>query len=340
MEFSEIQAFPKAELHCHLDGSIRPATLMEIAKVQNMAIPQDLAVVKEAMTAPADAKDLVDYLAPFDFVAPYLQTEIALEMAAFDVMEQAFEDGIVYIEIRFAPSLSQEKGLTVSQTILAVARGIAKGEEKYPIDGNILVIGMRQEKQEEIKKVFQETQQLENPKVVGLDLAGPELDDSVTDLSETYRLVIDETSLSLTLHAGECGCIANVVDSVDHGAQRVGHGIAIATDEAVQEKLIAANVCIEGCPTSNLQTKAIEKISDYPIRNWLAKGVQFCLNTDNKTVSDTTLSKEYDLVMKTFDLDFTDFYQMNQVAINAAFASSVIRSKVQTKMQAASQKYL
>ena len=127
---SDIQLFPKVELHCHLDGSIRPRTLQKIAKQQGLPINDSLQEVTEKMQAPVTCQNLEEYLTCFDFVLPFLQTKEALEMAAFDVMEQAFEDGVRYIEIRFAPILSIAKDLTVTETIEAVAAGIAKGEKR------------------------------------------------------------------------------------------------------------------------------------------------------------------------------------------------------------------
>lgn len=335
LQITEIQNFPKAELHCHLDGSIRPETLIEIANLQKMPISQDVKQVAAAMKAPQDCENLVEYLQCFDFVAPFLQTAEALELAAYDVMEQAFLDGVVYIEIRFAPTWSQEKGMTVEETILAVAAGISRAEKKYPVHGNILVCGMRQEAQEKIKDVFVRTQNLKAEKVVGIDLAGPELDDSVADLSETFTLVMDQSPLSLTLHAGECGCVENVLDSIAHGAQRIGHGIAVAADDQAQKVIAKAQVCIEGCPTSNLQTKAIDSIADYPVREWLQNGVIFCLNTDNRTVSDTTLTKEYHKIVTTFDLSFAEFVALNKNAVQAAFAQADLKKQLLEQMTTA-----
>jgi len=123
------------------------------------------------MQAPKDCHDLRDYLRCFDFVRPYLQTQEALAAAAYDVMEQAAQDGVAYIEIRFAPSLSMDKGLTCSQTIQAVIEGIARAEERYPIKGNVLVIGMRQEDLPAITAIFDEAIALTDEKVVGIDLA-------------------------------------------------------------------------------------------------------------------------------------------------------------------------
>lgn len=194
--YQTLKKFPKAELHCHLDGSIRPETLQAIAQEQHMSI-SDIEDIRQQMQAPKDCRNLAEYLQCFDFVLPYLQTKKALEMAAFDVMEQAAEDGVRYIEIRFAPSLSMAKGLTVIETIEAVAKGIAQAEKQYPIDGNILIIGMRQEEARAIAQVFQESLDCSEEKVVGFDLAGPEEDVYLEELGDNLRIYIEEKPFHL-----------------------------------------------------------------------------------------------------------------------------------------------
>lgn len=316
---SQIQAFPKVELHCHLDGSIRPETLLKIANQQNLPIPQELSILEERMQAPQDCSDLNEYLERFDFVLPYLQSEFALEAAAFDVMEQAFEDGVAYIEIRFAPSQSMEQGLSCPQTIQAVARGIARAESIYPVKGNILIIGMRQESVVAISQIFSES--VSEEKVVGIDLAGPEEDDYVLKLAQTYQLLIDGQNVQLTLHAGECGCIRNVYQAIESGAKRIGHGIILKGDEKGQEFVSRNQICIEGCPTSNVHTKAITDYHQYPFREWLTAGVPFCLNTDNRTVSKTTLTDEYVHMTRHCQMSESELRLLNETAARHSFAS-------------------
>jgi adenosine deaminase len=315
---SQIQAFPKVELHCHLDGSIRPETLLKIANQQKLPIVQDLSVIEKQMQAPKDCANLEEYLERFDFVLPYLQSEFALEEAAFDVMEQAFEDGIAYIEIRFAPSQSMTQ-LSCSQTIQAVVKGIARAEAIYPIKGNLLIIGMRQDATEAITQIF--TDAILEEKVVGLDLAGPEEDDYVPKLESTYQLLVDGQKVQLTLHAGECGCLRNVYQAIESGAQRIGHGIILKGDSTAQELVAQKNVCIEGCPTSNIQTKAVPDYQEYPFREWLATGVPFCLNTDNRTVSNTTLTNEYVQMADHCQMSAHELRLLNETAARFSFAT-------------------
>lgn len=316
---SQIQAFPKVELHCHLDGSIRPETLLKIANQQNLPIPQELSILEERMQAPQDCSDLNEYLERFDFVLPYLQSEFALEAAAFDVMEQAFEDGVAYIEILFAPSQSMEQGLSCPQTIQAVARGIARAESIYPVKGNILIIGMRQESAAAISQIFSES--VSEEKVVGIDLAGPEEDDYVPKLAQTYQLFIDGQNVQLTLHAGECGCIRNVYQAIESGAKRIGHGIILKGDKKAQDFVSRNQICIEGCPTSNVHTKAITDYHQYPFREWLTAGVPFCLNTDNRTVSKTTLTDEYIHMTRHCQMSESELRLLNETAARHSFAS-------------------
>lgn len=325
---SDIQSFPKVELHCHLDGSIRPMTLQKIAKLQGLAIDENIDNISKKMQAPSNCQNLSEYLACFDFVLPYLQTSEALEMAAFDVMEQASEDGVRYIEIRFAPSLSMEKGLSVEETIQSVASGIAKAEAKYPVFGNLLVIGMKSGDLDRVSSVFSETHQLNHNKVVGFDLAGEEKDYFIKEYQEVLEVVTDLGSIPLTLHAGECGCAHNIFQAVEVGAKRIGHGIALKGDEAAQREFSQLNACIEGCPTSNVQTRAIGTIKDYPLREWLENNVTFCISTDNRTVSDTTLTKEYRLLLENLDLTQDELRLLNHNGMKYSFADAELKKQV------------
>lgn len=329
---SDIKLFPKAELHCHLDGSIRPKTLQKIAKEQNLPISDNLDDISAQMKAPTTCQNLVDYLTCFDYVLPFLQTEKALEIASFDVMEQAAEDGIRYIEIRFAPSLSMKKGLSVEETIKAVARGIAQAEKKYEVIGNILVIGMKNDELSGIQTVFSKTHLLDHEKVVGFDLAGAERDYFVAEYEGLLEVATNQGSVLLTLHAGECGCIHNVFDAIDAGAKRIGHGIALKGNDEAQKRIATRDVCIEGCPTSNVQTRAIDSFVDYPISEWLDNQVTFCINTDNKTVSDTTLTKEYEILYDYHELTSDTLRLLNQNAAKYSFASEKMKDQLIKEM--------
>lgn len=225
-----------------------------------------------------------------------------------------------------------KKGLSVEQTIHAVAKGIAKAETKYPIFGNILVIGMKTDELSTIEVIFSKSKALAHEKVVGFDLAGAEIDHFVADYQEMLEIATENGQVLLTLHAGECGCIHNVFEAIDAGAKRIGHGIALKGNQKAQQKLVKQDVCIEGCPTSNLQTRAIDDFSEYPIAEWLDNQVLFCINTDNKTVSDTTLTKEYEILYDYHHLTSDVFSSLNQNAVRYSFANNKIKTQLLKEM--------
>ncbi|ANZ57853.1 adenosine deaminase [Fructilactobacillus lindneri] len=322
---AEIQRFPKAELHCHLDGSIKPHTLRKIARRQGKLVDASILEVTDAMVSSKDVQNLNDYLKTFDFVVQFLQTAPALEMAAYDVMEQAHADGVRYIEIRFAPSLSTKQGLTVAETIESVAKGIAKAEHDFKMFGNILVCGMRTDDEQAVRQLFQQSM---SEKIVGMDLAGPEADGFVNTYQDALKLVVDNQDVQLTLHAGECGCPQNVQAAVEAGSKRIGHGIAIKGDEKVEKLLRDRDICIEGCPTSNVQTKAIANLADYPFQRWMQQGQQLCINTDNRTVSDTNLTEEYYQMAKYNGMTKDQLRQCNENAIRHSFADESVKDKI------------
>ena len=153
MQKKMVKGLPKIELHCHLDGSIRPKTLVSIAKKQQLPFSKTVAQVSKKMIAPDNCQSLTDYLTCFDFVLPYLQTEMALKEAAYDVLSQAAAENVQYIEVRFAPSLHTKKGLSYTQIITAVLAGLNQGFTQFGVKSNALLCGMRHEELEEIKKI-------------------------------------------------------------------------------------------------------------------------------------------------------------------------------------------
>lgn len=315
-----VKNLPKIELHCHLDGSIRPETLREIANAQGIALPNDHAQLKELLIAPKDCQNLNDYLERFDLVLACLQTEAALKTAAIDVISQAAEENIQYIEVRFAPSLHTEKGLSLPKVITAVLAGLEQGQQQFGVKSNALLCGMRHEELKEIEKIVQLAEAFKNSGVAGFDLAGNEIDFPPYTFEETLDLV-NQLSIPLTLHAGECGCGKNVADAIHLGAKRIGHGIALKDTPEYFSLLQKENILIEMCPTSNFQTKTVTHLADYPFKTFLEAGINICINTDNRTVSDTTLTDEFMKLHEWYGITYADMEQLSHNAVNGAFIS-------------------
>ncbi|EGO2575484.1 adenosine deaminase [Enterococcus faecalis] len=320
MEESCVRQLPKIELHCHLDGSIRPTTLRTIAEKQNIPLPQDEQALKELVVAPEKCTDLNDYLTRFDFVLTCLQTAEALQAAAYDVISQAAEDGVAYIEVRFAPSQHTEKGLRLPEIVTAVLTGLKQGEEDFGVKSNALLCGMRHDQQQAIEKIVHLAHDFRETGVVGFDLAGNEVDFPPYTFEDVLALA-NQLSIPLTLHAGECGCGKNVADAVTLGATRIGHGIALKDTPEYLALLKEKKVLLEMCPTSNFQTGTVKTLAEYPFQQFIEAGLAVCINTDNRTVSDTTLTKEFMKLATWYQLSYDEMKQLTKNALAGAFLS-------------------
>ncbi|WP_419891444.1 adenosine deaminase [Paenibacillus xylanexedens] len=309
---------PKVELHCHLDGSVSPDVLRQIAGMENIELPSDELLIKQ-MQAPENCSSLAYYLHCFQFVLPFLQTEAALELAAYDLIRQASEDHIVYIEVRFAPMFHTQKKLTVDQVIQAVSKGLERGKKDFLVESNMILCMMRESSYEENKNIIDYAISYRENGVVGIDLAGNEAQFPPMLFKELFSYAV-ENQISFTIHAGECGSAKNVFDSITLGATRIGHGVGMRNNIEVLNHAKKHNVLIEMCPTSNIQTKAVGAFSEFPFIEFVNYGIAVSINTDNRTVSGTTLTEEYHMIDKEFELTLQVLKQLNLQAITASFA--------------------
>lgn len=321
MNRETIKELPKIELHCHLDGSVRPHILAEIAETQGVTLPYEEDALAEAMSAPVETESLAEYLKCFDVVLPLLQQVEALELVAYDLIAQVSEENVRYIEVRYAPMLFTHQGLSLSEIINAVTAGIKRGEESFNVKANTLLCGMRHHTPAQNKEVVAAVKEHLGKGVVGFDLAGDEASFPTKEFAEIITLA-NEQNLPLTLHAGECGCPHNVRESIELGATRIGHGIAIHKDDDLLKKCVAEEVIVEMCPTSNLQTKAVPSLADYPFEKFLDAGLKICLNTDNRTVSNTTLTDEYLKLSQWYGITYQTMATFNHNAVDGAFITS------------------
>lgn len=326
-----VKQLPKIELHCHLDGAVRPHILEELAKQQAVTLEatgQDLA---DKLIAPAECQSLGEYLERFDMVLPLLQQKAALELIAYDLIEQVAAENVTYIEVRFAPLLFSHQGLTINEIIDSVLAGLKRGEKMFGVKSNALLCAMRHHTDELNTSVVEATKNYLGHGVAGFDLAGDEasypanLYADIVNLGRSYNIPI-------TLHAGECGCPQNVVESIHLGASRIGHGIAASKDPAVMNECLKNNTLIEMCPTSNFQTKAVTSIVDYPFQTFLDAGIKLCINTDNRTVSNTTLTDEYMKLFDWYQIDYSCMEQLNHNAIAGAFLTDREKDSLHSKL--------
>lgn len=258
-----LKELAKAELHCHLDGSLSLPAIRKLANMADIILPNSDKELRKYVIAPAQTESLVDYLKTFEFIRPLLQTKEALRFAAYDVARQAALENVIYIEIRFAPELSMDKGLTASDTVFAVLEGLADAQKEFNIVARALVCGMRQSSHKTTKEIIKHIVDLAPKGLVGFDFAGDEFSyptDSLVDLIQEVK----RSGYPMTLHAGECGCAKHIADSLNLGIKRMGHVTALTGQRALIKRFVEEDAVAEMCLTSNLQTKAASSIQSFP----------------------------------------------------------------------------
>ena len=289
-----VKSLPKAELHCHLDGSMRPETILDIAEKENVKLPtHNLKELKQILEVGIECKSLEDYLRPFDITAQVLQTEEALTRATYELAEDAAKENVRYIEIRFAPLWHIRKDLTLNRAIEAVIQGKHKAEAHFDIIVGIIICGIRHTSPEDTLKVAEVAVAYKNRGIVGFDLAGAEKNFPAKDHKEAFYLIINN-NINTTVHAGEAYGTESIDQALHYvSANRIGHATTLRQDGDLLNYINDHRIPLEMCITSNVQTKAVKKAEDHPAKFYFDLGLRVTLNTDNRLISNVTLTDEY-----------------------------------------------
>ena len=315
-----LKKLPKIELHCHLDGSVRPETIIELAKIEGIKLPSyDIETIKNIMIAPMECTSLNEYLEKFEIPVAIMQSKENLKRITYELMEDSAKENIKYIEIRFAPLLHTNKGLSSEEIIQSVLEGIKEGEKNYDIKGNLILSFLRHMPAETIYEVIEAGKKYLGDGVVAIDLCASE-DKGFCEKFIQPFLLGKEYGYKVTIHAGETGIGENVLDAVQMlGAERIGHGIHIKNCKEAYDIVKEKNIVLEMCPTSNVQTKAVDSFEVHPILDFHKDGIKVTINTDNRTVSNTTLTKECHVIKDNFNIDLDIYKNIYFNSVNAAF---------------------
>jgi adenosine deaminase len=330
-----LRGIPKAELHVHLDGSLRLETFLDLAK----HLPADRrfpsSVDLRQAVIPTVKGSLESYLASFRYTVAVLQSAEALERAAFELCEDAARENVAYIEIRFGPLLHTEYGLSPRDVVQAAAAGCARARETFGIETGLLLAALRNESTERSMEVAQLAAQFRGKGVVGFDLAGPERGFPPTMHRAAVELAHD-AGVPVTLHAGEGCCPEHIKEALDLGAARIGHGVYLFKLPAVEKRVAAGGIPLELCPTSNLQISGFMKgYADHPLKRYLDLGIPVTLNTDNRLMSQIDLTQEYAAIVKAFSLGPDDVKRIVLAGVDAAFAADAVKDGLREKVEAA-----
>ncbi|MDK9710401.1 adenosine deaminase [Acidaminobacter sp.] len=312
---------PKIELHCHLDGSVRLSTLKELGTKENILSPDiEEDELRTLAEVPEHCPSLVDYLKRFELPLKVMQTETALARIAQELVEDASADGVRYIEIRFAPQLHQLQGLSLNAIITAVIQGAKAGEALTGTRSNIILCCVRHLSPAASIELVEAGRSFLGRGVVALDLVGDEHNFPPEAHAEAFKLA-KSYGYHRTVHAGETGIVDNIRKSVALlYAERIGHGVSLEKDAALYADIKAAGIPLEMCPTSNLQTKAADSYEAHPLHRYLNDGIRVTLNTDNRTVSNITLSEETQNILNA-GLSATQLKTLYRNAVSVIFDS-------------------
>ncbi len=315
-----MRRLPKIELHCHLDGSVRPATAAEIAEEEGIELScRDLRDLTDRMTAPPSCSSLVEYLERFELPLLLMQSASSLSRIAFEAAEDAALDNVRYLEVRFAPHLHARRGLTVEEVIESVRSGLRAAEQKYGHCVRMILICMRHHGQMDNEEIVRAAARYHGDGVVGVDLAGDEAGYPNELHAEVFELA-DRLGLPITIHAGEASGACSIRCAVEKlRARRIGHGVRLQEDAEVTELIRIKGIPLELCVISNVQTKAVSCMEAHPIRSYLDSGLLVTVNTDNPTVSGTNQTREYENLTRRFRFSAGDIRKVAGHAINAAF---------------------
>ncbi len=315
MNKEDIIKLPKLDLHCHLDGSLSK-TFLENALGRTFTM--------EELSVSMECNSLVEYLEKFDIPLEAMNTIENIKAATVDVMRSASAEGVRYIEIRFAPLLSVLDSMKTVDVIEAVIAGINEGYKLFNIHGNAICCAMTHHDIEESKAMFKVAREYYGFGVAGLDLAGDEANHPIGEFKDLFKYATD-LGMNFTIHAGEAGPKSNIEGAIEYGAKRIGHGIAMRNDERLLELAKDRHIGIEMCPISNYQTKAVGKNETYPYADYIKRGILATVNTDNRLVSNTSITNEILFLQERNMISDSDIIQGIRNAIEVSFASDNIK---------------
>ena len=316
---------PKIELHCHLDGSMSIDVTSRLLQEKGIDMPEE--ELKRKLEAPDDCSSLSEYLERFDLPISILQTQHGLEESAYDLAKNAAVENVKYIEVRFAPIFSTSQGLKIPEIIESVQKGLNRAQNDYGIFSGIIVCAMRHLDMDTNISVLHQSMELFNAGVVGCDIAG----DEKLHTNLEYKEFFDEAKrlgIPFTIHSGECGNANNIIEAIELGAGRIGHGIAMKGRTDIIRQCSQKKIGIEMCPNSNIQTKAIDDFANYPFPEYFKNDVMISINTDNRTVSNTTCTKEWEMLSRIYDFNSDDIKKIYKDSVEMSFASDDIKDKL------------
>jgi adenosine deaminase len=323
MESRDLEFFrklPKTDLHVHLDGSLRLASILELAARQGVRLPAETPEgLREAMHVGQICDSLVSYLTAFEITLAVLQTEEALYRAAYELAQDAAAENVRYMEVRYSPILHTRRGLRLTAVVEAVTQALRQAQKDFGIDSGVIICGIRSISPASSLEMAQLAVAYKNHGVVGFDLAGAEFNYPAKAHKDAFQLIL-KNNINCTAHAGEAYGPESVAQAIHYlGAHRIGHGVRLREDGDLLNYVNDHRIPLEVCPSSNVQTGAVPSIDQHPIRFLYNFGVRVTVNTDNRLITDTTVSQELWLLHKQLGFTLDELRQIVIWGFKSAF---------------------
>lgn len=315
-----LRRLPKTDLHLHLDGSLRPATLLELSREQGVRLPaDDLEGLREHLTPKGG--DLEAYLEVFPLTLSVLGTVAALERTAYELASDAADENVRYVEVRFSPILHQEHGLSLETIVEAVLAGLERARREHGVRSGVILCGLRHIGPDVSLRLADLAIAYRHKGVVAFDLAGAEKDYPAKEHREAFAR-IRKHNINVTVHAGEAFGPPSIHQALHQcGAHRIGHGTRLREDPDLLEYVNDHRIPLEMCLTSNVQTGAVSELDDHPFGEYFRRGLRVTLNTDNRLISNTSMTEELALAARVFDLDLAGLRRVLVNGWKSAFLS-------------------
>jgi len=316
-----IERLPKTDIHCHLDGCLRPRTVLELAEAQGIRLPtHKLPVLTRLLEAGKRTRNLGDYLKIFDLTLSVMQERAALYRVAFELAEDAAKENIRHLEVRYAPILHQKKKLAYDEIVDAVIEGLRDAGARLGMSTGVIICGIRSMDPRTSVALAELAVAYKGRGVLAFDLAGQEKDYPAKAHRDAFQVIL-KNNVNSTVHAGEAFGPASIAQALHYcGAHRIGHGTRLREDPAVLAYVNDHRIPLEVCLSSNVQTRAVRTLRDHPFGEYFRQGIRVTLNTDSRLISATDVTNEMLLASRAFRLSP---YELKRIVING-FKSSFL----------------
>jgi adenosine deaminase len=316
-----IERLPKTDIHCHLDGCLRPATMIELARAQSVKLPaRSLAKLTRLLQAGKRTRNLADYLRIFDYTLSVLQEREALYRVAHELAEDAAAENVRHLEVRYSPILHRKRKLSYPDIVDPVISGLADAGRRLGVSTGVILCGIRSMDPKTSMALAELAVAYKGRGVLAFDLAGQEKDYPAKAHREAFQLILKH-NMNSTVHAGEAFGPESIGHALHYcGAHRIGHGTRLRENPDLMRYVNDHRIPLEVCLSSNVQTRAVRSIREHPFHYYFKHGLRVTLNTDSRLISATTVSAEIALAAKTFRFGP---YEVKRILING-FKSSFL----------------